>query len=524
MKNFIRSCFILLFLQVAVSFNILSSNNELQTKLSAVIDQMVTEVRLDSLGEFFEDADNTVHQNASMVSSLCQGLKSRDECERVGCCQSKHATFLYNVQIRNGQIHFFNDEEPSTNPLDLSPIKSYIYGAEFEFDMPVVHVKGKLDLETCTKFFPGTLHIAGIKTINNAYHIVADNIFPMVAQILLDSVVDKEFLHQPRMFLSGISPSVGTDDLKPLMKLFESLMSAGSINYNQVDGMCFERIVWGKGPLIMYLASRSFLRRVVSDFMRNFVTELYGDMIANPFPSLHQLPSSVVKKGPLNLVIYSRGDSGQRRSIAGEMMLKTSLESLGHNVLICSNYTKFNLPQQISYAYYADGILGMHGAALVHGIFAPKHSIFIELKTIYAYESIVFSLVADARDGVYGSVDIRNYSTPTGHRPVDTQLVDRVNVILQEASKFGKRENVKILQNVTYVTPANKIRQLVDYIAPSSYYDQKNVNLLDSLLGPRTKDVATTCQEGILKYHRAILGFSENADQLHCDSCKNIPY
>ena len=77
--------------------------------------------------------------------------------------------------------------------------------------------------------------------------------------------------------------------------------------------------------------------------------------------------------------------------------------------------------------------MGLHGAALTHGIFMSRGTISIELKTLYGQESMLFGLIADSRDGIHGQVDIKKYFVPGGHRPMDNTLVIRTIQTIKHA-------------------------------------------------------------------------------------------
>lgn len=53
--------------------------------------------------------------------------------------------------------------------------------------------------------------------------------------------------------------------------------------------------------------------------------------------------------------------------------------------------------------------MGVHGAALVHSLFARHGVITVEFKTKYAYESILFPIITELREGVHVLIDIRSY-------------------------------------------------------------------------------------------------------------------
>eukprot|EP01042_Synura_sphagnicola_P029721 gene29721-38312_t len=75
----------------------------------------------------------------------------------------------------------------------------------------------------------------------------------------------------------------------------------------------------------------------------------------------------------------------------------------------------------------------MHGAALTHGVFMAPGTITLELKTLYAYDSILFPLVSDSHLGIHSQVNIKKYFVPGGQRPIDDSLVTRVMRVLDRA-------------------------------------------------------------------------------------------
>jgi len=62
------------------------------------------------------------------------------------------------------------------------------------------------------------------------------------------------------------------------------------------------------------------------------------------------------------------------------------------------------LQEQITLAFQADVVMGVHGAALAHAVFAPRGVLTLELKTLYGYGSTVFARISDARMGLHAQV------------------------------------------------------------------------------------------------------------------------
>ena len=100
-----------------------------------------------------------------------------------------------------------------------------------------------------------------------------------------------------------------------------------------------------------------------------------------------------------------------------------------------------SLLEQISYAAYADIIIGVHGAALTNAVFAPRGVLIMELKSVYGYHVDLFAMIASSRVGGLAHVDVRSYKlSKGGSKPIDESLFDRIGRLLSMWSslKFGK--------------------------------------------------------------------------------------
>ena len=91
-------------------------------------------------------------------------------------------------------------------------------------------------------------------------------------------------------------------------------------------------------------------------------------------------------------------------------------------------------------------IIGLHGAALVHGIFARRGLFMIEFKMQYAYTSMLFPLVTDSRRGLHAVLDTREYFYVRGEKlspgakipdgTVDEKLINRTTALMEFAFKI----------------------------------------------------------------------------------------
>ena len=64
--------------------------------------------------------------------------------------------------------------------------------------------------------------------------------------------------------------------------------------------------------------------------------------------------------------------SGQGRTLAGEDLLVRRLNEAGAAATKCCDYAKVSFEEQITLAYQADVVMGIHGAALTHAVFGPR--------------------------------------------------------------------------------------------------------------------------------------------------------
>ena len=180
--------------------------------------------------------------------------------------------------------------------------------------------------------------------------------------------------------------------------------------------------------------------------------------------------------------------------------------------------------------------MGMHGAAIVHGIFMRRGAISIEWKTLYGYDSNLFSIVSDARVGVHGQVDVRKYFIRGGHRPVDAALVTRSLAVLREAlilqqetaAMVEERRGVDNDSPFTYRTldtssyknfplGSKAANTPWDFVCrfPNRYSDPSVMHLL----GPFQESHKKVCNAMPFAKLRFLLGVITK-DSFHCDICR----
>lgn len=175
--------------------------------------------------------------------------------------------------------------------------------------------------------------------------------------------------------------------------------------------------------------------------------------------------------------------------------------------------------------------MGLHGAAMVHGFFMKQGGMLLELKTLYGFTSGLFHLVMDARQGVLGQVDVREYFIKGGHRPVDTSLINRTLHVLSamvqlkrnihRSTSYLPSSSGSSTGGIMDVNPLNHIgtngKRQVD-IAVSSCTTDTNITEMFHFLGPSVDTMVDMCRQTVLyKFRHEIL--DQSSEDLHCAPC-----
>lgn len=314
---------------------------------------------------------------------------------------------MRNVAIRANprSIVYIATGDQSAHQRTLPAIKSTRYRKNSYTQMPLV---ASATLQ-CRAQYDGTLYIFGSNTVHNHFHAVHDNLLPFYALIALDSIVDPTSLLKRRAMLV-----LDTQETlrSPILELLD-LSFDDRFNIEKASDICFRRILWNSGPRLFYHHMFTKLRRVSTDLLRAAADSFWNLTMANPFlqaPVPTHGPSlSFSAEDPLKIVIFSRGFSPSGRSLPKEEMLVTFLRERGAHVILFHNYSKSNIQVQVALAFHANMIIGVHGAALVNGVFMNHGGYLMEMKTSYGFALDLFALVADSRYNLLNSTILHIY-------------------------------------------------------------------------------------------------------------------
>jgi hypothetical protein len=150
----------------------------------------------------------------------------------------------------------------------------------------------------------------------------------------------------------------------------------------------------------------------------------------------------------------------------------------------------------------------------------------LELKTNYAYSTILFHLIADSRSGFHGQIDIRGYAVPRGHRDIDELLINRTISLLTDADSARKQ----LLQESSSSSGSTCFTQdLVEnfmnsstsafsgdfFVAPVCTPEP-----LKHLFGSYQGEQMKVCQGFLFQKIRMKLGLTIKQNGFHCEICK----
>jgi hypothetical protein len=161
------------------------------------------------------------------------------------CCSSNQLYNLYNVKYLGGK---FVGYSKSFQQISLPPIVSIKFQSRSTLKTMVTLSQNPFN---CSKYFDGTLHVIGKKTSHKIYHaskssllfcdhqkcpnhsVVADNYIPMVSHIIMDALLNPEYLHLPRVAHFTLQTNLMSETEH--MLLLYDLFAGGIADAKKVD-------------------------------------------------------------------------------------------------------------------------------------------------------------------------------------------------------------------------------------------------------------------------------------------------
>ena len=405
------------------------------------------------------------------IGDACNFLRSssHSDSNRVACSIPKGVLYISNSKITPGNITFYygggaDDITVSMGlqHIALPPLESVTNRVKTVYNARVLRSKVKFEDAQCPNgIIDGTLHVIGLRTGQNLFHAINDNIMGLFARIVLDFYLRGEYLKKPhhlviagppqlrargkevhtqnqvranKIFRSAIN--VFGDDgtmtsSTPLVPHFRLLKDDFKVGLRGGGSECYTRVIWGNGASLFYYPELNTLRSQTADLLREFTRIKFKPPLPSTFAPMS--PSSSKSSGEKIRVVVFLRDPGSGRGMPGEQRIAEYLSkdtSLGVVSSWCCSHAHSNstdsLMEQLSHSFHADVIIGVHGAALTNAVFAPKGVLLVELKTIYGYNLDLYAQVAASRNGALAHIDVRDYRLPKGMSKVDFSLLRRI--------------------------------------------------------------------------------------------------
>lgn len=105
------------------------------------------------------------------IREVCHNIRNTNDYNRVGCCVPNDVKHIYNVLIENKKLIFFRPDSSSPGLGTLPPVSTVKAQKKHNFNLPIEYRDGPLiPSKHCSRYFNGTLHIAGRSTVHNVYH------------------------------------------------------------------------------------------------------------------------------------------------------------------------------------------------------------------------------------------------------------------------------------------------------------------------------------------------------------------
>ena len=273
-------CFVLV-----CNFINLNANEDLNS-LQKALDKVLPLWGIDAGAGLKQRGYEGEDEKVSSIGSMCSGLERKEDNDRIGCCKPHNVQYLHNVLVKQKDIVYFrgnSSSHPQRTP-KLYPVANVEKRNSKTFQLNVVMVQSNYDpndRNKCPSHVGGTLHVMGRQTVGNLFHVLNDNVLPMLSQIVLDAHYFPEYLSRPRHILfaptnpssaSGLSPPpdngpsgtrTGTKaKALPHMQFLNSLASKVlAEGGTDTTDACYDRVVWGSGVRLVYNHALVELRR-----------------------------------------------------------------------------------------------------------------------------------------------------------------------------------------------------------------------------------------------------------------------
>jgi len=428
-----------LLLLLVFLFSTKSSAEILQKALKEIMNNLV------EIGNATVPATDRMHfipdSNCTMSPKFCIG----QDPVRYACCRTDlQVKMIMNVQIKDGKMFAFHPPQ-GQGKCETKYRQANYPGLEFgSTDSRSSKRRRKVSVEivneawppsTCKSVFDGTLHVQNRHLPHVLFHMLNDNMLPILAHAILDAYYFPEYAYKPRWFLKA--PKDGKA-IPHYEDLFLKAMD-GIPTLEDLDGICIRRVIWGKAFTMYHNHIFVALRRQTGDLLKRTIELMYPTTVPSYFIARDVSKPVVLspKTGGLNILIMSRfGQPGRNILPPGEEKLKENLEKLGHHTKICCDFKSMGFGEQFGMWAHTDVIVGIHGAGLTNAAFCRRGVVVIEFKTPYGYTDRAYHTTLDSRVGYHIQLDFRPNLIPSKRSyNMDSDAIARIIYALDRCRK-----------------------------------------------------------------------------------------
>lgn len=312
------------------------------------------------------------------VAALRQGLRSR-AVEAAPTAPYWHgggdpALFdLYDVSLYRGRIVFHGLDETTRRALRqrLSPYEHFVANEEKRdtFDAVFEFSPEPLKLEECARVEERSTFLLSPWHPDNAYHLHVNNLVAVFANLR-----HADALERPRVLWLYPGDPPRNARARQLWELIAAMFDGAVEDFEELQRRAgrtaLRHVRWGCGPHVFYL-------RDVRATAFDGVSSAYQQWVLRHYGIAPRIVRAETEARPRLRFMRREG----ARNIVNDALVVAACRDAGLDVEMFDAWASTSPRDLIKLLHAADGLVGVHGAALAHMAYLPAGSLVAELRT-----------------------------------------------------------------------------------------------------------------------------------------------